>query len=103
MTSREDRNIVDLSAMRLREATVADTVGGLSLIYQGAFAAVLACTVVMSAWQAQNYKRLREALTEMSRTDPLTGCLNRRGFEERAIAEISTASRKDRHGAILLL
>ena len=82
---------------------VADTVGGLSLIYQGAFSAVLACTVVMSAWQAQNYKRLREALTEMSRTDPLTGCLNRRGFEERAIAEISTASRKDRHGAIVLL
>jgi diguanylate cyclase (GGDEF)-like protein len=48
------------------------------------FAAVLCSTALMGAWQARNHDRVREALSRMSRTDPLTGCLNRRGFEERA-------------------
>jgi len=57
----------------------------------------------MSAWQARNHDRQRAALTEVSRSDPLTGCLNRRGFEERAHAEIGAGARKVRHGAVLLL
>jgi len=57
----------------------------------------------MSAFQARNHDRQRAALTRVSRADPLTGCLNRRGFEERAIAEISSATRRCSEGAVLLL
>ncbi len=60
--------------------------GGSSDEYQGAFAAALLCTAAMSAWQAQNHKRQHRALATASRTDPLTGSLNRRGFVERALA-----------------
>src|SRR4051812_16168093 len=48
------------------------------------FSAVLGSTALMGAWQARNHDRVRESLARMSRTDPLTGCLNRRGFEEQA-------------------
>ncbi len=54
--------------------------GGSSGEYQVGFAAALLCTAAMSAWQAQNHKRQHRALARASRTDPLTGCLNRRGF-----------------------
>jgi diguanylate cyclase (GGDEF)-like protein len=77
--------------------------GGGSWGYQAVFAAMLACTGAMSAWQARNHDRQRAALMDVSRTDPLTGCLNRRGFEERAVAEISAAGRGLRQGALLLL
>jgi diguanylate cyclase (GGDEF)-like protein len=83
--------------------TLAATVGGSSLSYQALFAVVLVCTCAMSAWQARNHERQHAALTQISRADPLTGCLNRRGFEERAVAEISSAVRRRRHGAVLLL
>jgi diguanylate cyclase (GGDEF)-like protein len=53
------------------------------------FAAVLGCTALMGAWQARNHDRVREELARVSRTDPLTSCLNRRGFEERAQAAIA--------------
>ena len=51
-------------------------------------AACLAISAILCAWQAQNHDRHRERLMRMSRTDPLTGCLNRRGFEERVTAEL---------------
>jgi diguanylate cyclase (GGDEF)-like protein len=82
---------------------LAATVGGSSWSYQVAFAVVLACTGVMSAWQARNHNRQREMLAAVSRADPLTGCLNRRGFEERAVGEISAAVRQCRHGALMVL
>ena len=82
---------------------IAVTAGGAGWGHEGLFAAMLACTCAMSAWQARNHDRQRAALTDVSRTDPLTGCLNRRGFEERAIAEISAARRGVREGAVLLL
>ena len=55
-------------------------------------------TAVMCAWQAQNHDRQRERLTEVSRTDPLTGCLNRRGFGERVNAELDEALRARQAG-----
>ena len=48
----------------------------------------------MSAWQAQNHKRQHKLLATASRTDPLTGCLNRRGFEECADAQIQAMQRQ---------
>jgi diguanylate cyclase (GGDEF)-like protein/putative nucleotidyltransferase with HDIG domain len=83
--------------------TLAVTVGGAGWAYQSLFAVMLACTGAMSAWQARNHDHQRGALMEVSRADPLTGCLNRRGFEERAIAEISAAGRRAGQGAVLVL
>ena len=53
--------------------------GGASVAYQASFAFSLLCTAGMSAFQAQNQRRQHRALTKASRTDALTGCLNRRG------------------------
>ncbi len=83
--------------------TLAIWEGGSSVEYQGAFAAALLCTAAMSAWQAGNHKRQHRALATASRTDPLTGCLNRRGFEERALAQLETMRRHARSGAIVVL
>jgi diguanylate cyclase (GGDEF)-like protein/putative nucleotidyltransferase with HDIG domain len=81
---------------------LAATAGGSSAIYQALFTVVLGCAGVMSAWQAQNHEKQRTMLAEISRADALTGCLNRRGFEERAAAEIGSAIRHTREGAVLL-
>jgi diguanylate cyclase (GGDEF)-like protein/PAS domain S-box-containing protein len=77
--------------------------GGSGLGYEIAFAFSLLCTAAMSAWQASNHKRQNRALATASRSDPLTGCLNRRGFEERAVAEIDAMRRRERRGAIFVL
>jgi diguanylate cyclase (GGDEF)-like protein len=82
---------------------VALIAGGSSLAFQLSFALALLCTAAMSAWQAQNHKRQHRALAEASRTDPLTGCLNRRGFAERAVAEIAELTREGRRGAVVAL
>jgi diguanylate cyclase (GGDEF)-like protein/putative nucleotidyltransferase with HDIG domain len=82
---------------------LAVTVGGAGWAHQALFAVFLACTAAMSAWQARNHDNQRTALMEVSRADPLTGCLNRRGFEERAIAQMSAANRRAGEGAVLVL
>ncbi len=79
------------------------TVAGAPWSYQALFAAMLFCTGAMSAWQARNHGRQHQALMDVSRADPLTGCLNRRGFEERSIAEIALATRRANQGAVLVL
>ena len=63
----------------------------------------LACATWMCASQARNHDRQRQELRRVSRSDPLTGCLNRRGFEERFAAELSRAVRGDGMLAIVLL
>jgi diguanylate cyclase (GGDEF)-like protein/PAS domain S-box-containing protein len=82
---------------------VALSTGGASATFQGVFAGALACTAGMSGWHARNHNRQHDALADASRADPLTGCLNRRGFEERAIAEIDDMGRRARQGAVLVL
>jgi len=82
---------------------LAATVGGAGWSYQALFAVMLACTGAMSAWQARNHERQHSALMEVSRSDPLTGCLNRRGFEERAVAVLGTRARPACEGAVLVL
>ncbi|MGO9322392.1 MAG: HD domain-containing phosphohydrolase [Solirubrobacteraceae bacterium] len=82
---------------------LAVTVGGAGWAYQALFAVMLACTWAMSAWQARNHDNQHAALMEVSRADPLTGCLNRRGFEERAVAVLCTAARQGGRGAVLVL
>lgn len=45
------------------------------------------------AWQALNHAHQRRELNEVSRTDPLTGCLNRRGFAERFAGALADSRR----------
>jgi diguanylate cyclase (GGDEF)-like protein len=67
------------------------------------FSAALAAGAILCASQAQNQDRQRAGLERISRTDPLTGSLNRRGFEERLDAELSNSTRHGRPLALVLL
>ena len=63
----------------------------------------LASIAGMCVWQARAHDRRRDALARVSRADPLTGCLNRRGFEERLDAELSRAARAGRPLGVVML
>ncbi|MHB8532047.1 MAG: EAL domain-containing protein [Solirubrobacteraceae bacterium] len=82
---------------------VALAAGGSSLAYELGFSFMLLSTAAISAWQAQNHDRQRRALGTASRTDSLTGCLNRRGFVERAEAQLRGMQRSGSRGAMLML
>jgi diguanylate cyclase (GGDEF)-like protein len=71
--------------------------------YVGFFALCLGCIATLCAWHARNQDRRRTELMRVSRADPLTGCLNRRGFEERFEAEMSQASRTGRPLGLILV
>ena len=77
----------------LASAVVGLTDGSTSQAYLALFATCLAVTALLCAWAALDHDRQRDALARVSRADPLTGCLNRRGFEERFEAELSRAAR----------
>ncbi len=66
-------------------------------------AAALGSTAVMCAWLAQSHDRQRVLLNRLSRTDPLTDALNRRGFEERLQVEIADAVRTRQPIGLLML
>ena len=59
------------------------------------FAALLSTATVMGVSQAVNRERQRRELQTLSRSDPLTGALNRRGFTERFAAELCDHVRHD--------
>ena len=62
---------------------------------------VVVCWMVVRV-QKQSV-RLREALTRLARTDPLTGLLNRRGFDEAVNREYARAQRGRPRPALLLV
>ncbi|MFC3385376.1 diguanylate cyclase [Couchioplanes caeruleus subsp. azureus] len=64
----------------------------------GMFAVAAACAV-----QGRTAARQRAQLTRLSRTDALTGCLNRRGFAERFTGETAHARRTGRTVSLLVL
>ncbi|MEA2410848.1 MAG: hypothetical protein QOC77_1409 [Thermoleophilaceae bacterium] len=68
-------------------------VGQASQPHLAFFATCLTTTALLCAWEARDHERQRSALARVSRADPLTGCLNRRGFEERLDAEIDSSTR----------
>ena len=57
------------------------------------FGAILFSIALMSGWQARNHDRRREQVSKMSRTDPLTGALTRRGREDAAAGVLAGAER----------
>jgi diguanylate cyclase (GGDEF)-like protein/putative nucleotidyltransferase with HDIG domain len=71
--------------------------------YLWLFTACLGATAYMCACQARNHDRQRAELLQVSRSDPLTGCLNRRGFEERLNGELDRAQRSARPFGLILL
>jgi diguanylate cyclase (GGDEF)-like protein len=83
---------------------VGDAVGALisrqEFAYSAFFFFSLTWTAAMCLWQASNRERQRDELDHqrdelerVSRVDPLTGALNRRGFEERLACELAEAAR----------
>jgi diguanylate cyclase (GGDEF)-like protein len=72
-------------------------------VYMAMFLVCLALTGVLCVWQSRLTERQREELAELSRTDPLTGCLNRRGFTERLDAELQRAERDGGEVALIQL
>jgi diguanylate cyclase (GGDEF)-like protein len=66
------------------------------------FATSLGVVAVLCAWQAELADRRRRELALVSRADPLTGCLNRRGFEERLAAELDEGLRAGRPLALVM-
>src|SRR5205085_2101801 len=57
--------------------------GGIAAADAFLFAFALITAAWICIWQSSNHAAIRRELARASRTDPLTGCLNRRGFEER--------------------
>ncbi len=82
---------------------VAAVAGDPSVDYVWFMLASLAFACGMCAWQAQKHDVQREDLARVSRSDPLTGCLNRRGFEECLAAEVSDSARHGHPFALILL
>ncbi len=70
-------------------AVAALLAGGAEADAVGVFLALLIAAAVMGVSQAANRERQRRELAWLSRSDPLTDCLNRRGFTERFEAERS--------------
>ena len=71
-------------------AVVGGSVGVTATMFE---AAALIGAAIMCAWQASNVTAQRGELARASRSDSLTGCLNRRGFEERLAKEVQRAKR----------
>jgi diguanylate cyclase (GGDEF)-like protein/putative nucleotidyltransferase with HDIG domain len=82
---------------------VATFVGDPDQTHVAFIASALAMAAILCAWQAQNHDRQRDGLVRMSRSDPLTGCLNRRGLEERMESELERAEREGQPLALVLL
>jgi diguanylate cyclase (GGDEF)-like protein len=66
-------------------------------------AGCMAMTAVMCCWQAHTLERGRRELARASRTDHLTGSLNRRGFHEHTQAELARAFRSGEPVSLVLV
>ena len=88
------KSMLAVGAMTLSAyGLVAVVLGGVSAVAAGLFGCILITATWVCAWQALNHAEQRRALNQVSRSDPLTECLNRRGFEERFAAELADAHR----------
>ena len=82
---------------------LAVNVGGRDDLSLSLFAVSLGITALVCAWQTRFRDAQRDELNRISRADPLTGCLNRRGFLERLEAEVDEAGRGGRAFTLVAL
>ena len=82
---------------------IAINVGGRDSLSLSLFAVSLGIVALVCAWQTRIRDHQRDELNRISRADPLTGCLNRRGFLERLEAEVDEAARTGRSFALVAL
>ena len=82
---------------------LAVNVGGRDDLSLSLFAVSLGITALVCAWQTRIRDAQRDELNRISRADPLTGCLNRRGFLERLEAEVDEAGRGGRAFTLVAL
>jgi diguanylate cyclase (GGDEF)-like protein len=82
---------------------IAINVGGQDHLSLSLFSVSLGITALVCAWQTRIRDAQRDELNRISRADPLTGCLNRRGFLERLDAEVDEAARTGRSFALIAL
>jgi diguanylate cyclase (GGDEF)-like protein len=82
---------------------IAVNVGGRDDLSLSLFAVSLGITALVCAYQTRIRDAQRDELNRISRADPLTGCLNRRGFLERLEAEVDEAGRTGRAFALIAL
>jgi diguanylate cyclase (GGDEF)-like protein len=82
---------------------IAINVGGRDDLSLSLFAVSLGITALVCAYQTRVRDAQRDELNRISRADPLTGCLNRRGFLERLEAEVDEAGRTGRAFALVML
>ena len=82
---------------------IAVNVGGRDDLSLSLFAVSLGITALVCAWQTRIRDAQRDELNRISRADPLTGCLNRRGFLERLEAELDEADRGGRAFTLVAL
>lgn len=97
------RTAIAVSALTVVGFLLVAAVHDDSVAYIGLMLSCLGWTASMAIWQAHNrngqrreLERHRDDLAHASRIDPLTGALNRRGFEERLDAELAEASSSGR-------
>ena len=67
------------------------------------FACALFTAAWICIWQSSNHTAIRRNLALVSRTDPLTGVLNRRGFEERLDGALQVARRTGARVGLVLI
>jgi diguanylate cyclase (GGDEF)-like protein/putative nucleotidyltransferase with HDIG domain len=91
--------ILDVAAY----AGVGVVVGGVSATDVALVGMSLVCASWMCAWQARSHEHARRELAGVSLVDPLTGALNRRGFDERFDAELNRAARAGEAVGLILL
>ncbi len=89
------RAVAATGAMSVAAYAIAALLGGAVGETVAVFSALLATGAVMGVSQAVNRDRQRRELALLSRSDPLTGTLNRRGFAERFAAQLADHVRHD--------
>jgi diguanylate cyclase (GGDEF)-like protein len=95
--------VVTIGVLAVAGYVVLAAASGTDTGYALMFASSLASIALMAVWQAHNHDRWRETLSTASRTDPLTGALNRRGFEDAANVALAASGRDGRAVALLVL
>jgi diguanylate cyclase (GGDEF)-like protein/putative nucleotidyltransferase with HDIG domain len=97
------RSVIAIGALDVLAFVAVGLATGSSQVTLAFFTVCLAMVALLCAWEALAHERQRDALNRVSRADPLTGCLNRRGFEERVDAELDGCRRQGRSAALVML